>query len=258
MLGIRFFALFAVFGVLASDALTARAFAQLGTTSSVPLPTARPGTKDTKSTGKVDAKSVVKPNNKADVKTSYRSVTPPPPTTGIKKSAVRASKLATDKSGAHKFTPPIGGSLATGSTPVSAPLGNVALRPDIPQMPVLPMAVAPTASTAPMDITRGQTGDRSGRQEPRRRRDQCRRHDLRSARAQARGMGDPAQRRRHRDFSRYLEFMAANPSWPSISLLRRRAEGVAWEESVDPKTVMAFFAPSRRTPSKAISRWRER
>ena len=61
------------------------------------------------------------------------------------------------------------------------------------------------------------------------------------------------------DFSRYVNFIAANPSWPSIALLRRRAEGVAWEERVDPQDGdPASSAPSRRTPSKAISRWRGR
>src|SRR5262249_60672356 len=43
-------------------------------------------------------------------------------------------------------------------------------------------------------------------------------------------------------FSRYSAFIAANPSWPSISLLRRRAETVLWQEQSDPQTVLAFFA----------------
>ncbi len=43
------------------------------------------------------------------------------------------------------------------------------------------------------------------------------------------------------DFSRYIDFIAANPSWPSIATLRRRAEGVLWEERADPQTVIGFF-----------------
>ena len=43
-------------------------------------------------------------------------------------------------------------------------------------------------------------------------------------------------------FSRYNAFIAANPSWPSISLLRRRAETVLWQEQSDPQTVLGFFA----------------
>lgn len=43
------------------------------------------------------------------------------------------------------------------------------------------------------------------------------------------------------DFSRYAAFIAANPSWPSIVTLRRRAEAVLWQERDDPAIVLAFF-----------------
>ena len=244
MLGIRFFVLFAAFGILASDALTARAFAQAAATSSVPLPTARPGTKDAKSAGKPDIKSAAKPDNKTDSKTSSKSVAPSAAKAGTKKSAAAATKLVTEKSGAHRPAPPIRGSLATGSTPavpVSALPGNLALRPAIPQAPVLPMAVAPTASTAPLDITAvKQAIDLVGKN---------RADDATNVEGT---ISDPLARKLVEwvilrgdsgatDFSRYVNFMAANPSWPSISLLRRRAEGVAWEERVDPQTVIQFF-----------------
>ena len=44
------------------------------------------------------------------------------------------------------------------------------------------------------------------------------------------------------DFSRYKAFIAASPSWPSIPLLRRRAEATLWQNPPDPQTVIAFFA----------------
>jgi soluble lytic murein transglycosylase len=44
------------------------------------------------------------------------------------------------------------------------------------------------------------------------------------------------------DFSRYAAFIAANPSWPSITTLRRRAEAVMWQEHADPQATIAFFA----------------
>ncbi len=44
------------------------------------------------------------------------------------------------------------------------------------------------------------------------------------------------------DFSRYVAFIAANPSWPSIGALRRRAETVLWQENVNPQAVIDFFA----------------
>jgi peptidoglycan lytic transglycosylase len=43
------------------------------------------------------------------------------------------------------------------------------------------------------------------------------------------------------DFSRYAAFIAANPSWPGIEMLRRRAEAVLWEDRVDPMAAIDFF-----------------
>lgn len=44
------------------------------------------------------------------------------------------------------------------------------------------------------------------------------------------------------DFPHYAAFIAANPSWPAIGFLRRRAEAMLWVERVEPATVRAFFA----------------
>ena len=43
-------------------------------------------------------------------------------------------------------------------------------------------------------------------------------------------------------FARYNAFMAANPSWPSLGMLRRRAESMIWAEQTDPQTALAYFA----------------
>ena len=43
------------------------------------------------------------------------------------------------------------------------------------------------------------------------------------------------------DFSRYAAFIAANPSWPSIATLRRRAEAVMWQQQADPQAIIDFF-----------------
>ncbi|MBX6426350.1 MAG: lytic transglycosylase domain-containing protein [Variibacter sp.] len=43
-------------------------------------------------------------------------------------------------------------------------------------------------------------------------------------------------------FRRYAAFIEANPTWPSLGLLRRRAEGQLWHERADAGTVLAFFA----------------
>ena len=41
-------------------------------------------------------------------------------------------------------------------------------------------------------------------------------------------------------FGRYAAFIADNPSWPGIRLLRRRAEGRLWQERSDAATVRRF------------------
>ena len=51
-------------------------------------------------------------------------------------------------------------------------------------------------------------------------------------------------------FGRYAAFIAANPSWPSINLLRKRAEGALWEERRAPATVLSFFDATRPTSAK--------
>ncbi len=43
-------------------------------------------------------------------------------------------------------------------------------------------------------------------------------------------------------FARYANFIAANPSWPNLSMFRRRAESMLWLERPDAATVRSFFA----------------
>ena len=43
------------------------------------------------------------------------------------------------------------------------------------------------------------------------------------------------------DFPRYAAFITANPSWPGIGALRRRAEAALWQQQADRRTVIEFF-----------------
>src|SRR5207245_2669149 len=52
------------------------------------------------------------------------------------------------------------------------------------------------------------------------------------------------------DVSRYMAFITDNPSWPSIALLRRRAEATLWADRLDPAFVRAFFGKDPPTPTK--------
>jgi soluble lytic murein transglycosylase len=78
-----------------------------------------------------------------------------------------------------------------------------------------------------------------------------RKSDLGGASAIEKTIDDSAGRKlvewfllRHPDssanFSRYAAFIADNPSWPSIGLMRRRAEARLWQEQSDAATVRGF------------------
>ncbi|MBN8955315.1 MAG: transglycosylase SLT domain-containing protein, partial [Rhizobiales bacterium] len=43
------------------------------------------------------------------------------------------------------------------------------------------------------------------------------------------------------DFNRYAEFLRAHSTWPSLTILRRRAETQLWQENRDAATVLAYF-----------------
>ncbi len=52
------------------------------------------------------------------------------------------------------------------------------------------------------------------------------------------------------EFNRYMSFVADNPSWPAINLLRRRAEATLWSDRRDPAAVRAYFATTRPSTTK--------
>ncbi len=54
-------------------------------------------------------------------------------------------------------------------------------------------------------------------------------------------------------FARYNAFITANPAWPSIGKLRRRAEAMLWTEKADLGAIRAFFA--KEEPLTALGRF---
>ncbi len=161
-------------------------------------------------------------------------------------------KATERKEQAHKGTPaPLSLSPGTlrGATTASVP--NPAGRANVtPQAPAMPppllrstpaLAMATSAATSPLDLNAlKQAVDLVGKS----RSDEA--ANLENA------MSDPLARKliewlvlRSDDttaaFARYSAFIAANPSWPSIVTLRRRAEAMLWQERSDPPTVLAFF-----------------
>lgn len=126
---------------------------------------------------------------------------------------------------------------------VNAAPGQIPGRP-VPKPSLKPapaFAMAASSSTSPLDITavkqafdlahRGRTDDATGAEN---------------------SISDPVARKvvewlilRAEDtdanISRYSTFIAANPSWPGIIALRRKAESLMWQDRTDPATVIAFF-----------------
>jgi soluble lytic murein transglycosylase len=105
-----------------------------------------------------------------------------------------------------------------------------------------PFATAATTATSPLDLSAVKQAL-----------DLVRKNRQDEATATANSITDPLARKLvewvilrsedgSSDFSRYSAFINANPSWPSIALLRRRAEAALWQDHTDPQTVIAFFA----------------
>ena len=105
-----------------------------------------------------------------------------------------------------------------------------------------PAAIDPGIATLPVDF-------RTAKQAI----DLVRRRKSAEATAIERSIGDPVAQRlvewvllRHADseagFDRYAAFIRDNPEWPSIPLLRKRAEGRLWQEHRDGATVRHFLA----------------
>jgi soluble lytic murein transglycosylase len=105
-----------------------------------------------------------------------------------------------------------------------------------------PAAIDPGIATLPVDF-------RTAKQAI----DLVRRRKSAEATAIERSIGDPVAQRlvewvllRHADseagFDRYAAFIRDNPQWPSIPLLRKRAEGRLWQEHRDGATVRHFLA----------------
>ena len=108
----------------------------------------------------------------------------------------------------------------------SAPSADVPPRPTVP-----PLSGDPAAVKSAIDLMRkAKTAE---------------------ATAMENTIGDPAAQKlvewfilRHPDsdanFRRYAAFIAGNPGWPSMGLLRRRAEARLWQERSDARTVHNF------------------
>ena len=184
-----------------------------------------------------------------------------------------AEKKATDKKAADKkaadhkpeqksagkkgaaplaLNPGLRGPVTTGASSNTAP--NTAIRvnatpgqipgrpaPKSPGKPAPAFAMAASSATSPLDIAavkqafdlahRGRTDDATSAENT---------------------ISDPVARKvvewlilraddTDADMSRYSAFIAANPSWPGITALRRKSESVLWQDRTDATAVVTYF-----------------
>ncbi len=141
----------------------------------------------------------------------------------------------------------------TGKIPLPAPAPRISrltpfagprpgARVAMPSPPVVPLALASTTATSPLDLTAVKQAIELVRKD--------RADDASNVEAT---ISDPVARKLVEwiilrgdddvvDFARYTAFIAANPSWPGLMTLRRHAEEALWQQRVDPQTTIAFFS----------------
>jgi soluble lytic murein transglycosylase len=159
-----------------------------------------------------------------------------------------ASVVTATSKGGHLLAPtPI---LPTG-TFAAATVVPTAVAPPLPKLvPAAPFAVAATTSTSAADIAL-----------VKRALDLVREQETSKAVAVQKTIDDPLARKlvewailrsndHEANFDRFASFVGANPSWPSMGMLRKRAENTLWDEKRDPATVRAFFGAGKPTSPK--------
>ncbi len=194
---------------------------------SVPLPRPRPAIK-TDRTGKI-ATIAPRPGAKAPLTT--------PPQSSVSSAASMPS------AGVLGYEAPDRTTVTGAFAPTAAvqPAGRLLGKPPTPGRSAPPLAIAATATTSPLDLDavkqaidlahKGRGEDATGVEST---------------------IADPLARKlvewvilrsedTEIDFARYAAFIAANPSWPGIVGLRRRAEVALWKQPVDPRATIAFF-----------------
>ena len=181
-----------------------------------------------------------------------------PAVKGEKAGATEAPKAPARKSGSNHI--PLSIAPAADSAPREMPVAeapaNPRLQPPVPQAPILapppapPFVTATTMTTAPLDLSAVKQAI-----------DLVRKNRPGEATDVEGTISDPVARKLvewvilhsedgSSDFSRYAAFIAANPSWPGIETLRRRAEAVMWQEHIDPLAIIDFFRSERPHTAK--------
>ena len=184
----------------------------------------------------------------ADIQAARSSEPIPLPRERPAGKTAKPERAAQPKMGPQQSTASRSGPLSLGPDMESATSSSASLASQNPASArsaprtTLPFATAATTATSPLDLSAVKQAL-----------DLVRKNRQDEATATANSLTDPLARKLvewvvlrsedgSSDFSRYSAFINANPSWPSIPLLRRRAEAALWQDHTDPQTVIAFFA----------------
>jgi len=213
----------------------------------VPTPPPRPAVNSDKS-GQTTAPTAAKSTTKTTATTHAKPDTKSAAKKSAKKTSTAAAK-STSKAPAKSATRSAPAKTVTGSTPplmlAPATLSGGGPAPTMPAAvagrPAPAFAMATSTMTSPLDLAavkqaielahKGRTGEAT---------------DIEGT------ISDPVARKvvewvilrsddTDAESSRYAAFIAANPSWPSVLTMRRRAEALLWQERPDPQTALAFF-----------------
>jgi soluble lytic murein transglycosylase len=213
MNAVRLMVAFAVIGVLAGEALAALP------TGPIPLPRPRPALK-------ADKLAAVAGHADAGRNSLQGGITASIPHTG----SFRQATFEPVNSSAPR---------QSGASRPSAHLADASI----------PLAMATSSNTSPLDLSAVKQAI-----------DLVRKSRLDEATSAEGNVADPLARKviewvilrsdTDVDFSRYVAFLAANPSWPGLVALRRRAEAALWQQRPDPQAVIAFFATERPHSAK--------
>ena len=210
---IRLILTFLIAGLLAGEAWAAPPSGE------IPLPRPRPAIK-AEGTGKVAAR-----------------VVPPKGTATPLQLAPEISTVA---------SLPASGVLGSAAREAARNPGAIPLRPSLAPPPAArpspPLAMAASANTSPLDLAAvKQAIDLVHKGRP----DEATNVEGTIADPLARKLVEWVILRSDEadlDFPRYGTFIAANPSWPGVTALRRRAEAALWQRQAEPRTVIGFFA----------------
>jgi soluble lytic murein transglycosylase len=197
---------------------------------------------DSKSTQK--AKSAAKPQAKSQTKPQTTPKDPQKPKAAAAKSTPATAvplPIPRRTAGAGGFVPPVPAAL-------QPPMGNADAAPPSPP----PSTARAETQTIPAPATTIITASKLDVAAVKRAIEMVRNRKQSQANDINQTISDPVAKKlvewmvlRSDDagatFARYAAFIAANPDWPSIVTLRRRAEAMAFHERPNPGTVRAYF-----------------